>query len=53
MSKERNEAKYWLQPFIRLARNKGFRPHELTEIERILEQNLDSIVRTWNEYFGS
>ena len=48
---ERREAKYWLVPFLRLARNKGFRPHELTEIEKILNQNLSSILETWNAYF--
>jgi hypothetical protein len=31
--------KYWLEPTIQLAYNKGFRPKELTQIERLLIQH--------------
>jgi hypothetical protein len=36
-------AKFWLQP-IRIAVNKGFREHELSEIARIIEKHSASIL---------
>ena len=43
----RKEAKYWLNP-LALAWNKGFREHELNQIEQILHRNHDRIVTFWN-----
>jgi hypothetical protein len=51
VSKDAKEAKYWLEPFVRLSKNKGFRPHELTEIERILRSNREEMIEVWNGYF--
>lgn len=45
------EAKYWLESFVRMAKNKGFRPHELNEIERILVRNRTLLLEVWNAYF--
>jgi hypothetical protein len=47
----RQGAKYWIEPFVRLARNVRFRQHELTEIERIIEQHRDFLLEAWNEFF--
>ena len=44
----RREAKYWVQP-LALAWNRGYRPHELNEIERLVEANRDLIHRAWQE----
>jgi hypothetical protein len=41
-----NEAKYWLAP-IALARTRGFRPQELSEIEAILDSNLNDLLTAW------
>lgn len=35
-------AKFWLSP-IKLARNQGYRNHELNEIESIINQYLDQL----------
>lgn len=53
VSREENEAKYWLEPFVRLSKNKGFRGHELTEIESILNRNRKKLLKAWNDYFRS
>jgi len=53
VTREANEAKYWLIPFVRLAKNKGFRPHDLEVIERLLNENRDVLLETWNAYFES
>lgn len=42
------EAKFWVQP-LALAWNHGFREHELNQIERLIEANLDLIVKIWQE----
>ncbi|MHC9544893.1 MAG: DUF4160 domain-containing protein [Vulcanimicrobiota bacterium] len=44
-------AKYWLEP-IRLARNIGFRPDELSEIREIINKNSKSIKEKWDEFFS-
>lgn len=44
-------AKYWLEP-IRLARNIGFRPDELSEIREIINKNSTLIKEKWDEFFS-
>jgi len=46
-----DEAKFWLMP-IDLASNYGFGVHELNDIQEIIEQHLDDLLETWDEYFG-
>jgi hypothetical protein len=46
--KQSGEAKYWLTP-IELANSRGFREHELAEIQRILEEHLDEILLAWQQ----
>jgi len=48
IGKEGKEAKYWLKP-IKLSRAGRFKPVELGEIERIIEDNLDFLLNTWAE----
>jgi hypothetical protein len=40
------EAKYWLNP-ISSANVRGFRPHELNEIERIVVDHRDDLLEAW------
>ena len=42
------EAKFWLQP-VAMSWNRGYRSHELTEIERIVHDNLEFILQVWDE----
>ena len=50
--REKSVAKFWLDP-IRLARNDGFRPHELRRIEAIIRDNQQQLVEAWNHEFGA
>ncbi|MEP7354071.1 MAG: DUF4160 domain-containing protein [Acidobacteriota bacterium] len=45
-------AKFWLSP-VALARNLGFSPLELRQIQRIVKQNEMLLVERWNARFGS
>ena len=44
-------AKYWLQP-VGLAEVRGFRGHELTEIQQIVIEHRQFFVEKWHAYFG-
>ena len=41
-----SEAKYWLDP-LALSKLRGFRDHELTEIQNILREYRDAISEAW------
>ena len=45
-------AKFWLQP-VRLQESGHFRRGELRKIERLVEENLEDLVRSWDEFFGN
>lgn len=44
--RQHGEAKFWMTP-ISLADSRGFRPHELSEIEKILTEHREDIVSAW------
>jgi hypothetical protein len=44
-------AKYWLDP-IRLDRSGGFDRVELRRIRMIIEEDHETLMEAWNEYFG-
>ena len=52
VEKDNNYAKYWIKPLL-LARSKGFRSHELVEIQKIVENNKKLFEERWNEFFGN
>ncbi len=45
-------AKFWLEP-IALSRNLGFRPHELRQIQNLIEKNRDKFLEAWHGHFGA
>ena len=45
-------AKFWLQP-VRLQESGHFSRVELRKIERLVEENLEDLVRSWDEFFGN
>jgi hypothetical protein len=49
--RERFVAKYWLNPRVEFADNRGFAPHELRAIRRIVEQHRELLLKAWHEYF--
>jgi hypothetical protein len=47
------EAKFWLEPNVELAENRGLAGHELARLARIVERRRDEIAAAWHEHFGS
>ena len=46
------EAKYWLEPSIKLAKNYNLSKGQLAQIERIIEVHYDELTDAWKEHFG-
>jgi hypothetical protein len=44
-------AKFWLDP-VQLARNFGFRAHELRTIQSLVIEHGKEFLEAWNEFFG-
>jgi len=44
-------AKFWLNP-ISLVKSHGFRSNELSEVQKIVEENWDILLEKWNEHFS-
>ena len=51
VEQEDNVGKFWLDP-VRLHNSGGFNRNEISRLHRIVEQNKDTLLRAWNEYFG-
>jgi hypothetical protein len=52
VEKDNVEAKFWLNPEVRVAYNDGYDARALRELLAIVEGNRRRIEREWNEYFG-
>jgi hypothetical protein len=48
--RERAVAKLWLNPRAELASSRGFPRHELTLIRRIIQDNRELLLKSWNEF---
>jgi len=46
------EAKFWLNP-VRLEYSTGFGGSELNKVQRLVEENVADLRRSWNDYFGN
>lgn len=46
------EAKFWPQPFVRLARSSNLSPLELRRLEKVIEAHREQIIEAWNEFFA-
>ena len=44
-------AKFWLDP-VRLQTSRGFGKSETSRLLRLVEDNTDSLMRSWNEFFN-
>lgn len=51
VERDDNIAKFWLDP-VRLQNSGGFRRTEINRIQKLVEENLESSLRSWNEYFN-
>ena len=49
---ERMEAKFWLHPLVELAENWGFAPHEFNVVRRLVEEDRELLLESWDDHFG-
>ena len=51
IERDNSTAKFWLDP-VRLQRSRGFSGHELGRIQKIVEENRQQLLGSWNDFFG-
>jgi hypothetical protein len=44
------ECKFWIEPMIALAYNRGVRAHDLREVERHIYENHAVLIKAFHEY---
>jgi hypothetical protein len=52
VERENKMAKFWLKP-VRFQVSRGFSRGETLQIQRLVEDNQDLLLRGWNEYFSA
>ena len=52
VERDDSEAKYWLSP-VRLERSRGFPRSELRRINRLVDENLEHLLDSWNAFFSA
>lgn len=52
VKRDRQLAKFWLAPIV-LEKNRGFKDHELTQIEKIIEENRQILLEAWHDFFDA
>jgi hypothetical protein len=52
VKRDRIIAKYWLEP-ISLAKNRGFRAHELTHIAQLIVEHQNQFLEAWHDHFNA
>lgn len=52
VQRDRQLVKFWLTP-ISLAKNRGFREHELKQVERLVAHHRQQLLEAWNDYFDA
>ncbi|SIN81420.1 DUF4160 domain-containing protein [Vannielia litorea] len=50
--KDRSEAKFWVEPVVRLERAAGFNARTLRRLAGIVGENRERITEAWHEHFG-
>ena len=48
---ENGEAKFWLEPTVEVATQYGLKFHEIKELKKVTEENLDEIKESWRKHF--
>jgi hypothetical protein len=51
VEREHFTAKFWLDP-VRLQMSGGFRSSEMNGIQRLVEENREQLLRSWDEFFN-
>jgi hypothetical protein len=52
VERDANKAKFWLDP-VRLQNSGGFSRTEINRIQDLVEENLEALLESWNEFFNS
>ena len=52
VSRDGADAKFWLDPEVNLAHNRGFTAKELRDIEEIIEDELQTLRDAWDDFFN-
>ena len=52
VQKDKNRAKFWIEPYIYLDYNYGFTSQELNRFRKVIEENEELIRSKWDEYFN-
>jgi hypothetical protein len=52
VERDEKRARFWLKP-VRLQDSGGFSRLEIGRLHRIIEGNVDDLLRSWNEFFAS
>jgi len=52
VTSEEGEAKFWLEPIVSLAVSHGLNPRRLNEIQGIVEERKNEIIKAWQRHFG-
>jgi hypothetical protein len=50
IERDDKKAKFWLDP-VRLEDNEGFGSTELNRVSKLVVENVDGLLRSWNEFF--
>lgn len=51
IERDDDKAKFWLDP-IRLQNSGSFGRTEINRIQKLVEENRNDLLRSWNEYFN-
>ncbi len=51
VERDNHNAKFWLDP-VRLERSNGFPRNELNRIQELVQEHRDTLLGSWNEFFG-
>jgi hypothetical protein len=51
VERDDNKAKFWLEP-VRLQNSGGFSRNEIGRITKLVDENREDLLRSWNEYFN-
>jgi hypothetical protein len=49
---EKGEAKFWMEPIVSLATYYGLKPKMLVEIQKIIEEHRNEIIKAWQKHFS-
>lgn len=52
VKRERMIVKFWLKP-VSVAKNRGFKPHEVNRIEWLIAKHEELLLEEWHDYFGA